>query len=120
MAQFVNTDLAFSKDAVVQNFKLESLAADPVIDANAREGKLWYNNVEKTFKGFKRNAVGDIVIEPLGGGANTLLGIPSDGSWDDGLLNFTENTKVADGVDDINEILRDLAPAKPVALAGAM
>ena len=120
MAQFVNTTLAFSKDANVQNFKLESLAVDPVVDANAVEGRMWYNSTDKAFKGFKRNANGDIVIEPLGGGANTLLGIPSDGTWDDGLLSFTENTKVADGVDDINEILKDLAPAKPVALSGAL
>lgn len=45
-----------------------------------------------------------------------LLGIPTDGSWVDGLLPFTEETKVNDSVDDINEVLAELAPANALTL----
>lgn len=48
---------------------------------------------------------------------NIGLGIPTDGSYSDGLLTFTDTTNVADAVDGMNEILSKLAPAKPSNLS---
>jgi hypothetical protein len=45
-----------------------------------------------------------------GGGTSGTLGIPTDGTYSDGLLTFTASTKTADAVDDINEVLLLLAP----------
>jgi hypothetical protein len=42
--------------------------------------------------------------------ASTTLGVPTDGTYSDGLLPFTASTKTADAVDDINEVLLLLAP----------
>lgn len=44
------------------------------------------------------------------------LGDPSDGSFTDGLLDFVPENLVVDVVDDINEILKDLAPANALSL----
>jgi len=49
---------------------------------------------------------------------DNVLGQPSDGSYADGLLDLTPTTLVADGVDEINEVLADLAPAMPGTLDG--
>ena len=66
-----------------------------------------------------------IFATPAGGGGNEccpgnviILGIPSDGTYDDGLLPFDENTFVSDAVDEINEVLSDLVPAPPDELTG--
>jgi len=42
-----------------------------------------------------------------------ILGNPTDGSWDDGLLYFFDEMKVNDSIDEINEVLKDIAPAPP-------
>jgi len=42
--------------------------------------------------------------------ASGTLGIPTDGTYSDGLLVFTASTKTADAVDEINEVLKLLAP----------
>lgn len=47
-----------------------------------------------------------------------LLGSPSDGTYDDGLLPFDGSTFVADAVDDINEVLSDIVPDPPDTLDG--
>lgn len=67
-----------------------------------------------------------IFATPAGGGGEggccpgnvIILGIPSDGTYDDGLLPFDENTFVSDAVDEINEVLVDLVPAPPDELTG--
>lgn len=66
-----------------------------------------------------------IFATPAGGGGGEccpgnviILGVPSDGSYDDGLLPFDENTFVSDAVDEINEVLSDLVPAPPDELTG--
>ena len=53
----------------------------------------------------------------LGGGLGPL-GIPPDGTYEDGLLDFNENTQVNDAVDQINEVLKYLAPEDAQPLAG--
>jgi len=52
----------------------------------------------------------------LGGGLGPL-GIPPDGTYDDGLLNFTDQTQVNDAVDQINEVLKYLAPEDALPLS---
>lgn len=46
------------------------------------------------------------------------LGTPTDKTYGDGLFDWTNKTKVNDAIDDTNEALKDLAPAKPDALTG--
>jgi len=61
-----------------------------------------------------------IFTRPVGshGNGQSKLGTPSDGSFDDGLLEFTPDTKIADSVDEINEVLLELAPEPPDSLNG--
>jgi hypothetical protein len=47
-----------------------------------------------------------------------LLGLPSDGTYEDGLLPFDGYTFVADAVDEINEVLSDIVPDPPDVLDG--
>lgn len=59
---------------------------------------------------------------PAGGGVSgdacdIDLGIPDDGYWDDGLLPWTDSTKVCNALDDVNEILKALAPPGAPALS---
>ena len=44
------------------------------------------------------------------GGGSGKLGVPPDGTYDDGLLDFTSDTQINDAVDQINEVLKYLAP----------
>jgi hypothetical protein len=67
-----------------------------------------------------------IFATPAGGGGESgccpgnviILGIPSDGTYDDGLLPFDENTFVSDAIDEINEVLVDMVPDPPAELDG--
>lgn len=49
-------------------------------------------------------------------GGYTTLGTPPDGSYDTGLLVINSGTTINDAVDQIDEILALLAPAKPIRL----
>lgn len=53
------------------------------------------------------------------GSGRAHLGVPSDGTYEDGLLSLTPSTSIADATDAINEVLADLAPAQPGTLANA-
>jgi len=46
------------------------------------------------------------------------IGTPTDGALSDGLLDWTTGTKVADAIDDVNEIMSELAPADADSMAG--
>src|SRR6056300_1520399 len=50
-------------------------------------------------------------------GASIDLGTPSDSNLTDGLSTFTTTTKVTDAIDELNEVLAKLAPAKPPNLS---
>jgi len=53
--------------------------------------------------------------------ASTMaIGLPEDGVLAGGTLAWTSDTKVTTALDDINEILSELAPADATALAGAL
>lgn len=43
--------------------------------------------------------------------AGSNIGIPTDGTYTDGLIDLTPDTKISDATDDINEVLAELAPA---------
>lgn len=49
-------------------------------------------------------------------GSQSTIGNPSDGSWEDGINSWNQNTKVADAFDDVNELLAQLAPANAESL----
>jgi hypothetical protein len=49
--------------------------------------------------------------------SSSLLGYPTDGSFDGGLLSLTNDMPVADMADQVNLILAKLAPTKPVNLS---
>lgn len=57
-----------------------------------------------------------------GGGDGTccFLGEACDGDWSDGLFPFDPNTRVGCAVDDINEVLKYLAPGAPSDLSGTI
>ena len=47
-----------------------------------------------------------------------ILGTPSDGSYLDGLSDFVPSTKVADAIDEVNEVLKEIAPPDAEPLTG--
>jgi hypothetical protein len=49
--------------------------------------------------------------------STSTIGVPTDGTYTDGLLTFTSATLTADAVDDINETLKYLAPAQGYLLS---
>jgi len=54
-----------------------------------------------------------------GGSGTTTIGTPTDGTYTDGFFStWTNNTTIANAVDDINELLALLAPARPSYLTG--
>lgn len=68
---------------------------------------------------------GSITTQSSGGtvttdGAHIKLGIPSDGTYQDGLLDLDPNGTIADAVDEINEILSAIAPPPPKPLQGSL
>jgi len=52
--------------------------------------------------------------------SSVMIGTPGDGDLTGGTLSWTESTKVTDALDDINEILAELAPADANPLAGTL
>jgi hypothetical protein len=54
-----------------------------------------------------------------GGSGTSTIGTPTDGTYTDGFFStWTNNTTIANAVDDINELLALLAPARPNYLTG--
>ena len=59
---------------------------------------------------------------PLGDGFDLILGdvaTKGDGSWVPGAVSLTNNTKVSDAVDSLNEVLGKLIPSQPPQFPGA-
>jgi len=47
-----------------------------------------------------------------------VLGLPTDGIFTDGLLDFSSETSGTNAIDDINEVLKDIAPPNAESLSG--
>ena len=69
--------------------------------------------------------IDDIKDSGVGGGeggnckCDGKLGLPSDETWDDGLFEWVPEMKSVDAMDDINEVLAELAPENAKSLQGA-
>lgn len=46
------------------------------------------------------------------------IGLPADGTWSDGLFNWTEDTLTCNALDDVNEALMSLSTSRPSTLSG--
>jgi len=53
-----------------------------------------------------------------GGTVVSTIGVPTDSTYDDGLIGFTPETRISDAIDDINETLKYLAPEDAPPLEG--
>lgn len=81
--------------------KLSRLGDTKITTENLVNGKaLVYNETEGVWQ------PGEIL-----GGGDGPLGLPTDGDWSDGAVDFDEEGKVVDAIDDLNEILGELVPA---------
>lgn len=116
--------LKLSPNAQVKNLVPENLTEVPP-EEEWKAGRFWYNTTIGKLQGvfLKLDSTTGLPIQPEEleiriVGAD-ILGPTKDGEfWPDGLFDFTEQTKIADAVDDINESLKDLSPAEPTLLRG--
>jgi len=116
--------LKMSPNAQVKNLVPETLSEEPA-EEDWKLGRIWFNSTIGKFQcvSLKMNSSTGSPIEPnelevilLG---SDELGFTRDGSYyPDGLFNFNTTTKVSTAVDEINEALKDLAPAEATGLNG--
>lgn len=121
-------NLKLSLEGQVKNLVPEILEEIPP-ESTWRLGRVWYNKSNDHFQGvFQKmdslgNPINPIVLEVRNisnpGGGSEFIGVPSDGEyWPDGLIPMTENTRIADAMDEVNEILKELAPSEATMLQG--
>jgi len=67
-------------------------------------------NTDVTISDPKDLVTKEYVDANSGGTGSEFIGTPTDGTYNDGLLDLTPTTKISDATDDINEILTELAP----------
>ena len=115
-------NLKLSLNGNVKNFVPEYIDGTPP-EEELVLGRIWFNTQIGNFQTV-RNKIdsdgnpipGELEVVLLG---SDELGFTRDGEYyPDGLFNFTINTKVADAVDEINEALKDIAPANASPLHG--
>ncbi|RLC46968.1 MAG: hypothetical protein DRH57_05015, partial [Candidatus Cloacimonadota bacterium] len=116
--------LKMSPNAQVKNLVPETLSEVPT-EAEWKLGRIWFNSTLGKFQcvSLKMDSNTGLPIEPnelevilLG---SDELGFTRDGEYyPDGLFNFNTTTKVSLAVDEINEALKDLAPAEATGLNG--
>lgn len=116
--------LKMSPNAQIKNLVPENLSEIPA-EEDWKLGRIWFNNSIGKLQGvfLKLDNTTGLPVQPeewevriVGADA---LGPTLDGSyWPDGLFDFTEQTKIADAMDDVNEALKDLAPAEATLLRG--
>lgn len=117
-------NLKMSLNAQVKNLVPENLADVPP-EEEWKAGRFWFNTtigkLQGVFYKLDHQTGEPIVPEELEVrvvGADAL-GPTKDGQyWPDGLFDFTEQTKIADAMDDVNEALKDLSPAEATLLRG--
>lgn len=116
--------LKLSPNAQVKNLVPESLPDVPP-ENEWKLGRIWFNTTIGKFQAVikKMDPSTGLPYEPtilevalLG---SDELGFARDGEYyPDGLFNFDTTTKVSNAVDEINEALKDLAPAEATTLRG--
>jgi hypothetical protein len=112
--------LKLNINGVVKNFVVEALDDIPPKE-EWRIGRIWYNkNLNKiqyiTYKTDNDgNILDEMVVKNIDDG---ILNFPADHTFLDGLFQFTPKTKISDAIDEINEALKDLAPAEATTLRG--
>lgn len=117
-------NLKLSPNAQIKNLVPENLSEIPPRE-EWKLGRIWFNNSIGKLQGvfLKLDKSTGLPVQPeeweiriVGADA---LGPTKDGEyWPDGLFDFTEQTKIADAMDDVNEALKDLAPSEATFLRG--
>ena len=117
-------NLKMSPNAQIKNLVPENLSDVPPQE-EWKLGRFWFNTSIGKLQGvfLKLDPSTGLPIEPqemevriVGADA---LGSTKDGEyWPDGLFDFNEQTKISDAIDDVNEALKDLAPAEATLLNG--
>lgn len=118
--------LKMSPNAQIKNLVPENLNDVPPQD-EWKLGRFWFNLSIGKLQGvfLKLDTNTGLPITPqemevriVGADA---LGPTKDGEyWPDGLFDFDEQTKISDAMDEVNEALKDLAPAEATFLSGDM
>lgn len=118
--------LKMSANTQIKNLVPENLIDIPPED-DWKLGRFWFNVSIGKLQGvfLKLDTKTGLPIEPhemeiriVGADA---LGPTKDGEyWPDGLFDFNEQTKISDAMDEVNEALKDLAPADATLLKGDM
>jgi len=117
-------NLKMSPNSQIKNLVPENLITIPPED-EWKLGRLWFNVTIGKLQGIflKLDTITGKPLQPeelevkiVGADA---LGTTKDGEfWPDGLFDFTQHTKIADAVDDMNEALKELSPPEATLLNG--
>lgn len=117
-------NLKMSPNAQIKNLVPENLSEIPH-ESEWKLGRFWFNTTIGKMQGvfLRLDKTTGLPVEPnemevriVGADA---LGPTKDGEyWPDGLFDFTEQTKIADAMDDVNEALKDLSPPEATTLRG--
>jgi len=121
---YLKQHLNMSPNAKIKNLVPETLNAVPP-ESEWRLGRIWYNTSIGKFQSvnLKLDPQTGLPYEPhilevvlLG---SDEIGFTRDGEYyPDGLFEFSTTTKISTAVDEINEALKDLAPAEASPLFG--
>lgn len=113
-----------SPNAQIKNLVPENLSVIPP-ESEWKIGRIWFNTSAGKFQGvfLKLDNASGLPLVPSQLEVRTVgvdvLGPTRDGTyWPDGLFNFTEQTKISDAMDVVNEALKDLAPPEATFLRG--
>lgn len=117
-------NLKMSPNAQIKNLVPENLSDVPA-ESDWKLGRIWFNTSIGKLQGvfLKLDKVTGLPVEPEEWevrivGADALGPTKDGGYWPDGLFDFTEQTKIADAMDDVNEALKDLSPPEATLLRG--
>ena len=117
-------NLKLSPNAQIKNLVPENLSAVPP-ESEWKMGRFWFNTTIGKLQGvfLKLDKVTGLPVDPEEleiriVGADALGPTKDGGYWPDGLFDFTEQTKISDAMDDVNEALKDLAPPDATLLRG--
>lgn len=117
-------NLKMSPNAQIKNLVPENLSSVPA-ESEWKLGRIWFNTSIGKLQGvfLKLDTTTGLPIDPETWeirivGADALGPTKDGGYWPDGLFDFTEQTKIADAMDDVNEALKDLSPPEATLLRG--